>query len=107
MSATATNITIQPTREIMKLNFMTDQGSTLDSTSWASRRCSEPSRLPDSPVFDLTDALGLPDPERPFEDGFRFFVPGDAVPGDPLPGPGAPGTGTGTGTATPVPGTPE
>src|SRR6185437_6532993 len=101
MSATATNITIQPTREIMKLNFMTDQGSTLDSTSWASRRCSEPSALlPDSPVFGRTDPLGLPEPARPFEDGFRFFVPGEPVPGRPVPGAAGPGTGV------PVPGMP-
>src|SRR5437016_2401466 len=37
MPATATNRTTQPTSEIMKLNFITDQGSTLDRTSCALR----------------------------------------------------------------------
>src|SRR6266436_333969 len=36
-TSTATNITIQRTREIRKLNFMTDQGSTRDITRLALR----------------------------------------------------------------------
>src|SRR6266567_7187247 len=46
MPATATNRTTQPTSEIMKLNFITDQGSILDRTSCALRvEPPEPGRL--------------------------------------------------------------
>ena len=42
MTATATNRMTQPTSEIMKLNFMTDQGSILAIASWALRLDGDP-----------------------------------------------------------------
>src|SRR6185437_14091675 len=42
IAATATNKMTQPTREIMKLNFMTDHGSMRAMASWARRLDGEP-----------------------------------------------------------------
>jgi hypothetical protein len=74
----------------MKLNFMTDQGSILESTSWASRRTSAPSfrevwvagegegaRFVAGLVFTAATAAApamIAAPCRAEGSGFRFFV---------------------------------
>src|SRR6266568_4310198 len=91
-AATATKRMTHPTNEIMKLNFMTDHGSILDSTSCASRTSSAASCL--APfgassaaalrsaaaglLLTLTADLPLPTapPGFPTVLGFRLFLPG-------------------------------